>query len=483
MNGVTFSRTQVFANAPFRPRGYVKAVVRSAVHLDAICVRIPREALEAIRKSFPPLTKPRGYGPAESRSDALLWPENAAPEVKLAPTPSARLEPKHWGPPMWAESHTFPLTFSPEKEHLRLRRFKNSIPCGECKTKWKALEAKHQPNLSSPEAYARWLHARHNDVREDCGQRPFFWPETVAKYRYPSEWATEELLLTSWYCPGDITVVSGLVWDLHDQYPGRYRIAVRSMFQEIFENNPLVVSQDTLINPRDLPITPAGDGTFYRMWMNDLEAKLGTTLRSKRMQGDVYLSEAEMNWPDELLPDREPYWLLAAGYKTSYETKYYPNWQDVVGGLSGQKRLVRVGHTPDYEHRQPDISGTLDLIGRTSLRDLVRLVYHSDGVLCHESLPMHLAAAVPVRPGAKRPRPCVVVVGGRSPAGHFAYEGQTVLHADMDCNPGGGCWKSHVRLRPGMEAMLCKRPREGASECMRQIPPEAIVEAVLAYGP
>jgi len=50
---------------------------------------------------------------------------------------------------------------------------------------------------------------------------------------------------------------------------------------------------------------------------------------------------------------------------------------------------------------------------------LVRLVYHAQGAVSAVSLLMHLSAAVEVRPGGLKNRPCVVVAGGREPP-HYA---------------------------------------------------------------
>ena len=45
-------------------------------------------------------------------------------------------------------------------------------------------------------------------------------------------------------------------------------------------------------------------------------------------------------------------------------------------------------------HHHPRLNGVIDLRGETNLRELVRLVYHSQGVLSSITCVMHLAAAV-----------------------------------------------------------------------------------------
>ncbi len=85
-------------------------------------------------------------------------------------------------------------------------------------------------------------------------------------------------------------------------------------------------------------------------------------------------------------------------------------------------------------------------MGRTNLRQLIRLMHHAQGVLCPVTLHMHLAAAVPVSKGMPKNRPCVVVAGGREPAQWEAYPHHQYLHRNgmLPCCDQGGCWKSRV---------------------------------------
>ena len=76
----------------------------------------------------------------------------------------------------------------------------------------------------------------------------------------------------------------------------------------------------------------------------------------------------------------------------------------------------------------------------------MRLVHHAQGVLCPVTLLMHLAAAVPVRAGMPKNRPCVVIAGGREPAQWEAYPHHQFIHTNgaLRCCDHGGCWKSRT---------------------------------------
>ena len=88
-----------------------------------------------------------------------------------------------------------------------------------------------------------------------------------------------------------------------------------------------------------------------------------------------------------------PYWIIVAGGKFDYTIKWwhFRRWQAVVDHFQGRILFVQVG---EKHHYHPPVNGVLDLRGKTSLRELIHLVYHAQGVLCPVTLHMHLAAAV-----------------------------------------------------------------------------------------
>jgi hypothetical protein len=104
---------------------------------------------------------------------------------------------------------------------------------------------------------------------------------------------------------------------------------------------------------------------------------------------------------------------------------------------------VQVG---EAHHVHPPLDGVIDLRGRTHLRQLVRLVYHAQGVVCPVTLLMHLAAGVEVKGGRPKNRPCVVVAGGREPVQWEAYPHHQYIHTNgaLFCCDNGGCWKSRT---------------------------------------
>src|SRR5205814_992692 len=134
----------------------------------------------------------------------------------------------------------------------------------------------------------------------------------------------------------------------------------------------------------------------------------------------------------------------------------------------------------------PRLEGAIDLRGKTSLRQLVRPVYHAQGVLCPVTSLMHLAAAIEFKGGGLAWRPCVVVAGGREPAHWEAYPHHQFIHTNgaLPCCREGGCWKARTfPLNDGDERdqKLCLSVTHGLPRCMDMITAEEVIRRIELY--
>lgn len=127
----------------------------------------------------------------------------------------------------------------------------------------------------------------------------------------------------------------------------------------------------------------------------------------------------------------------------------------------------------------------MDVRGKTTLRELIRLVYHAQGVLCPVSLVMHLAAAVECKPGQPGRRPSVIVAGGREPPNWEAYPDHHFIHTIgmLPCCEQGGCWRSRsVPLGDGdakdQPNQLCVDVVANLPRCMHLITPAEVVQRI-----
>jgi ADP-heptose:LPS heptosyltransferase len=315
--------------------------------------------------------------------------------------------------------------------------------------------------------------------------------------------AMTKLLLRNLQAPGDVVVLTAAVRDLHHANPGAFLTAVDTAFPELWENNPHVVCPEALGEPDRVidctyPLVAESNRRpfhFIHGFAQELERELNVRVPVGPFRGDIHLSDPERRLPSPAEAALKAaghdggYWVVVAGGKFDYTAKWWDPaaYQAVVDHFAGRIPFVQCGAAGDWHVPLRDV---VSLVGRTSLRELIRVIYAADGVLCPVTLAMHLAAAVPPRPGGPRLRPCVVVAGGREPAHWEAYPGHQFLHTvgALDCCAAGGCWKSRcIPLGDGrpIDADLCLRPVPAGDvqigRCMQMITPRSVCRAVETY--
>jgi ADP-heptose:LPS heptosyltransferase len=307
-----------------------------------------------------------------------------------------------------------------------------------------------------------------------------------------------KLILQCGLSPGDIVMMTAAVRDLHRCYPNQFLTDVRTRCPAIWENNPYLVhvsEEDEEAEQIDCayPLINRCNTTPYHClhgFIEFLNDRLKLSIRPTDFKGDIHLTEREKTWYSQVyeLADCDlPFWIIAAGGKYDITIKWWQTerYQEVVDHFRGRVQFVQVGQ---LGHHHPKLDGVIDLRGRTTLRELIRLVYHAQGVLCSVTALMHLAAAVPCKPGQPPNRPCVVVAGGREPAHWEAYPDHQFIHTNgaLDCCSNGGCWKDRViRLRDGDKrdrpGELCLRVQDGLPRCMDMISAAEVIRRIQMY--
>ena len=266
----------------------------------------------------------------------------------------------------------------------------------------------------------------------------------------------KKLILKNRQSPGDIVMLTAAVRDLHRSQPGMFATDVRTPCGALWENNPHLTAlaeddAEAEVIECGYPLIHRSNGGpwhFIHGFTQFLAEKLGVPIQPTDFKGDIHLAAREKAWMSqvqEITRTRVPYWIVGAGGKYDFTAKWWAHarWQAVVEHFAGRILFVQVG---EKGHHHPPLDGVLDLRGKTTLRQLVRLVHHAQGVLCPVTLLMHLAAAVEVGPGMPKNRPCVVVAGGREPAQWEAYPHHQYLHTNgaLRCCDHGGCWKART---------------------------------------
>jgi ADP-heptose:LPS heptosyltransferase len=309
-----------------------------------------------------------------------------------------------------------------------------------------------------------------------------------------------KLLLRSHLSPGDIVAMTAAVRDLHLNHPGKFETAVDTSAAELWENNPYIKPLSLsepgvrLVHMEYPLIQHSNQRPFHFLhgYTEFLARELHVPVTPTAFKGDIHLSEEEKGWMnqvDQMFGFKGRFWIMVAGGKYDFTAKWWAPeyYQAVVNHFLGRVQFVQCG---DAEHWHQPLSGTLNLLGKTSIREFVRLIHHADGVICPVTFAMHLAAAVPTT--TDRLRPCVVVAGGREPPHWEAYPGHQFLHTvgALPCCATGGCWRS--RCQPANDGdlkdreNLCEAPVQITPElriprCMMLIRPSHVIDAIERY--
>lgn len=311
-----------------------------------------------------------------------------------------------------------------------------------------------------------------------------------------------KIVLENYLSPGDIIMLTAAVRDLALTYPTQFLIKVRTSCGELWENNPYLAdfdenAPDVEVIRCEYPLIQQSNHVPYhfihafRLFLNE---KLGIHVRPHAFKGDIHLSDEEKAWMSQVeeitgvLPTK--FWIIVAGGKTDFTAKWPDpdKLQEVVDHFQGQVQFVQCG---EGGHVHPPLEGVINLVGKTDLRQMVRLMYHASGVICPVTMFMHLAAAVETKQGQPKNRPCIVLAGGREPVHWEAYPHHTFMHtaAALPCCDDGGCWKSRViPLADNSEQnnSLCEAPVQSSAgrwlpKCQTMFSSEEIVMAMNRY--
>lgn len=306
-----------------------------------------------------------------------------------------------------------------------------------------------------------------------------------------------KLLLRCNLSLGDIVMLTAAVRDLHLNYPGQFLTGVRSHFPTLWANNPYVAQldeRDADVESIDCayPLINQCNRLPYHClhgFSQFLSDRLGLKITPTAFRGDIHISDLEKSWMSqihELTNEDTPFWILDAGGKFDVTIKWWSakRYQEIIDYFRGKIQFVQVGATGHYH---PKLEGVIDLRGKTKIRQLVRLVYHAQGVLCPVTSLMHLAAAIEFKDNKHIRRPCVVIAGAREPAHWEAYPNHQFIHTNgmLPCAERGGCWKARVvPLHDGDERdkNLCLNVTdEQLPRCMDLITAEDVIRRIELY--
>ena len=283
--------------------------------------------------------------------------------------------------------------------------------------------------------------------------------------------------------PGDCWCLTRLVRDWAEQFPGD-SLSVDVPCPDIFRGNPYYTPFDHKPGEELFFHFASGPGNQYYGNFRKSDTMVGAiydymrkhtgrNVREVCTAPEIYLTDEEKRY--SLIPPGKPVCVMNAGWKADIPVKYW-GWEkyaSVVEEMRDSVTFVQVGANRNGMDFHKPIPGAVDLIGKTTLRELAQLVYHADFVLTGISQLHHLAGIQ-----CYKPRHCITVAGAREPenwANCHSREGVTwhwitSRNEFKKCVPklpgfhdGATCWESD-----------CNDRRSPA--CMDAISPERIIE-------
>jgi ADP-heptose:LPS heptosyltransferase len=301
----------------------------------------------------------------------------------------------------------------------------------------------------------------------------------------------EKLRLINKTSPGDCLVMTGAIECLHEQHPDRYLTDVRTSCDAIFENSPRITrlkagAPDVREIAMHCPLINSSDQRpvhFLQAYVDYLGQQLKVPLTLTTNRPHIYLTEQEKSSTSqvqEITRARVNYWIVNAGTKRDFTCKGWghSNYQRVIDELHGRIQFVQIG---EAHHLHEPLRNVINLIGRTTARQLIRLCWHAQGALGPTTFIQHIFAAFE--------KPYVVLLGGREPVNWNHYPTHTTLSTvgKLRCCQYGGCWRSRiVPLGDGdpKDKQLCEQPVHGDDvipRCMAMITPTTVVQAIMRY--
>jgi len=269
---------------------------------------------------------------------------------------------------------------------------------------------------------------------------------------------------------GDCAMMTIAIRDLHLSHPGEYITDVRTRWPDLWLNNPYITkledSEAEKINIGYPLIQNPGSQSFSDGFRLDLADKLKIEIPFTNMNIDLHLSmeEKKRNIVNEKFQYSGKYWILNGGYKADAILKYYPFWQEVVDELKNSIQVVQVGSNGDVH---PELDSVFSLVGETSLRELIQVIYRSEGTIGPISAQFVLSTAFN--------KPSVIVAGGKEPARWQMYNYHRYLYVGgcLPCCANGGCWTAKFQD--------CKSRVGNVPRCFAMISPKEVARNVLLY--
>lgn len=273
---------------------------------------------------------------------------------------------------------------------------------------------------------------------------------------------------------GDTIVATAAIRCFAEQHRD-CKISVDSPFPDVFFNNPFVCNdpeaRKVRLDNNLIQQTNQQPVHFMENYCREL-ARQGFPTTLTRNRPDLHLSESEKRRSG--LPTGR-YALVNAGRKNDFQTKHWGghHFQELVDMLP-EIQFIQVGHSNDYH---PRLNGAIDFVGYTSIRDLMRLVYHSDFGVGPISALHHIYGAFQ--------KPYVCLAGGLETPAWEQYPTAVMFSAvgKLPCCKDGGCWRGQFFPSKGPACALpvLSEGKDPVPFCLQMVEPSTVAQTIRGF--
>lgn len=266
----------------------------------------------------------------------------------------------------------------------------------------------------------------------------------------------------SWEQLGDSVILTGAVHNVKAEFPEiEFVYSGFPQYREIYKHNPdFSSSADGCIN---LGYIGYGEGEEKALRGNHVEAQTMTLCEKMKIPYVPYKTRVPiLRLTEEEIESGRKYqnkWLVNANCQQYSISKYYPHWQEVIDGmLDIGLNIIQIGGN-EARDITTNLSGVEDMRGKTTVRELMAMVYNCSGIVSPSSGIVHI--------GAAWEKPTVCLIGARENPGTLY---QHCKYIETECD---------YKYCISHTAEQCRCYNDGCP-CM-DFPSNKVINAILDY--
>jgi ADP-heptose:LPS heptosyltransferase len=288
----------------------------------------------------------------------------------------------------------------------------------------------------------------------------------------------KKIILFNFQGLGDVVVLTAAVRDLKLTYP-HLQLNICTSYDDVFLNNPHISNvklEDNdaecyYVDFRSYPYWDHAQASyphFLGSMHKSVMYETGLSYNISSLLPNLYVTKQEIETVRQKFKLNRPYWIINAGYRNHEDIdgslKWWgnKNYQEVVNKFKDQIQFVQIGSDKD---NHPELTNVKSLIGKTSIREFIILIYDCFGTFGPISAHVHMAAAFN--------KPSVIIGGGFEDFVLTKYPKQRLIHSIglLSCCQDTGCWNGHKQA-------VCNNRINNICKCMTLIRPQQVIQDI-----